>query len=258
MRWILISIVLLTQWAFGISGEQIFKKKCQSCHTYYIPQNTLLQNFLEHNNTELNLKAPTLNQLSFTLKHKIGDRKNDAESQQFEIENYLSEYLENPEKKKSLLPHEINRFFKEMPKIKLDEDEIEAVTIYIYEYAKNIIKEHSTKRYSYKEALKIAKAENKIILIYGYLPYCGYCIKMERRVMVEPKVKEALDKDFVLVKLNVAMEKLPLGLKRLMTPSFYFIDSDGKTILDKVEGYGDAKEFLEILEFIKGMKKSGS
>jgi len=255
MRLVFISIVLLTQWAFGISGEQIFKKKCQSCHTYYIPQNTLLQNFLEHNNTELKLTAPTLNQLSFALKHKIGDRKNDAESQQFEMENYLSDYLENPDKEKSLLSYDINRFFKQMPKIELNEDELEAVTIYIYDYAKRIIKEHSTKRYSFKEALKIAKAEDKIIVLYGHLPYCSYCIKMERRVMVEPKVKAMLDKHFVLVKLNVAMEKLPLGLKRLMTPSFYFIDSDGKTILDKVEGYGDAKEFLELLEFIRGIKQ---
>ena len=254
MRWIFISIVLCSQLAFGISGEQVYRDKCQSCHKYYIPENALIKNFKEHNNTELNLTAPTLNQLSFALKHKIGERKNDAESQQFEIENYMSDYFENPDKKKSLLSYDINRFFKQMPKMKLDEDEIEALSIYIYEYAQKMLTDHSAKRYNYKEALKIAKDENKIIMLYGYLPYCGYCVKMDRRVMVEPKVKERLDRDFVLVKINLAMEKLPLGLKRLMSPSFYFIDSDGKTVLDKVEGYGDAKEFLELLDFIKCMR----
>lgn len=256
MRWILISIMLFTQWAFALSGEQIFKDKCLSCHVYYISENTLIKNFSEYNNTKLNLVAPTLNQLSFALKHKIGDKKNDAESQQFEIENYMNDYFEHPDKKKSLLSYDINRFFKQMPKMKLNEDEIEALSIYIYEYAEKMITQHSTKLYEFQEALKIAKEENKIILLYGYLPYCGYCIKMDTRVMVEPIVKKILDRDFVLVKMNVAMEKLPLGLKRLMTPSFYFIDSDGKTLLDTAEGYGEAKDFLELLDFIKSKKQT--
>lgn len=255
MRWLYISIVLCSQLAFGISGEQIYKDKCQSCHSYYISESTLIKNFVEHNNTKLHLIAPTLNQLSFALKHKIGNKTNDAESQQFEIESYMGDYFENPDKKKSLLSYEINRFFKQMPKMKIDEDELEALSIYIYDYAQKMLLEHSAKRYKYKEALQIAKDENKIIMLYGYLPYCGYCTKMDRRVLVEPKVKEILDKDFVFVKINLALEKLPLGIKRLMTPSFYFIDSDGKTVIDKVEGYGDATEFVELLDFIKSIRR---
>ncbi|MCF6207336.1 MAG: hypothetical protein L3J47_10665, partial [Sulfurovum sp.] len=74
---------------------------------------------------------------------------------------------------------------------------------------------------------------------------------MDRNVMVEPEVKAALEKDFVLVKKNLLIEKLPLGMKRLGTPSFYFIRSDGKNILEMVEGTGTIEEFLQLLQSVK-------
>jgi thioredoxin-related protein len=73
--------------------------------------------------------------------------------------------------------------------------------------------------------------------------------------MVNETVKEVLNKDFVLAKANLLIEKLPLGMKALGTPSFYFIDSDGKRILDMVEGYGTVDEFLLLLQSIKQKTK---
>lgn len=77
-----------------------------------------MSNFIDHNNIELNLTAPTLNQLSFVLKDQVGDRKTDAESQKFEIEEFIAEYLKNPDKKRGVIPQKINRFFKTMPSMK--------------------------------------------------------------------------------------------------------------------------------------------
>ena len=73
--------------------------------------------------------------------------------------------------------------------------------------------------------------------------------------MVNETVKEVLNKDFVLAKANLLIAKLPLGMKILGTPSFYFIGSDGKTILDMVEGYGTVDEFLLLLQDIKQKAK---
>ena len=78
---------------------------------------------------------------------------------------------------------------------------------------------------------------------------------MDREVMVEPEIREFLDKSFVVVKTNVITEKLPLGMKSLGTPSFYFIKSDGKTIIDQLNGYGNKEEFLELLKSIKEAAK---
>jgi thioredoxin-related protein len=116
---------------------------------------------------------------------------------------------------------------------------------------------HSVKRYSYEEALKKAKAENKIVMIEGFIRFCRGCIKMDREVFVEDRVKEALDKDFVMVKKNMLLEELPLGIKSMGTPSFYFITKDGKHLIDKIQGTGTADEFLEILEMIKQSVKDG-
>ena len=80
---------------------------------------------------------------------------------------------------------------------------------------------------------------------------------MNREVFVEKVVKEALNRDFILVKKNMLLEKLPLGLKGLGTPAFYFITSDGKDVIDKIQGTGSVDEFLAILEEIKKDVKNG-
>jgi len=256
MRLIVIGLIIGINFLWASNGEDIFKKNCMACHSLYIPQSKLLSNF-ENKNKELNLKAPTLNQLSFMLKDRVGDRKSDNESRKFELENFITNYLENSDKRKGVIPHYINKFFKTMPSMKgrLDEDEIEAVSDYIFDYSENIMIEKGVKRYSYKEAVELAKKEHKIIMIEGYLPYCRFCIRMDREVMVEEAVKKILNKDFLLVKVNLAIEKLPLGMKRLGTPSFYFIKSNAKEIIDMIEGFGSQKDFIELLNDIKKRSK---
>ena len=256
MKFSLIGLIIMINIAWGATGEAIFQKNCMACHSLYIPQTKLLNNF-EHDNKVLNLKAPTLNQLSFTLKSRIGDRKADAESQLFAIENFIANYLEHPNKREGVIPRYINKFFGIMPSMKglLDDDEIEAVSQYIFEYAENMMVKHGVKRYTYEEALKVAKKEGKIIMIEGYVPYCRFCIRMDREVLVEDNVKKVLNKNFLLVKIDLLLEKLPLGIKRLGTPSFYFIKSNGKEVIDTVEGFGNDIEFIELLDDVKKRSK---
>ena len=256
MKFSLIGLLMSMSVLWASMGEVIFKKNCMGCHHLYIPQTKLLSNF-EHNNEELHLKAPTLNQLSFALKSRIGDRKSDAESQLFAIENFIASYLEHPNKREGVIPRYINKFFGIMPSMQglLDEDEVEAVSQYVFEYSENMMVKHGVQRYNYEEALKIAKKEGKIIMIEGYLPYCRFCIRMDREVLVEEHVKKVLNRDFLLVKTNLLLEKLPLGMKRLGTPSFYFIGSNGKKIIDMVEGFGNDEEFIELLKDVKERSK---
>ncbi len=257
METVLIFIFFLSSFLFALSGEEVFDKKCTSCHSYYIPQSQLLSNFLEHNNTELHLKAPTLNQLSFAFKEKVGNKREDAEAQKMNIEEFIADYLEAPDKSKGVVSKDITGYFETMPSMKgkVSEEEIEALASYIYDYSENMIKQYSVKRYSMEEALQIAKKEGKIVLIEGYIPFCPWCIKMDREVMVDEKVKEVLNKDFVYAKANLLIEKLPLGMKILHTPSFYFIDSDGKRVLDMVEGFGTVDEFITLLKSVKEKSK---
>jgi thiol:disulfide interchange protein len=169
-----------------------------------------------------------------------------------EIEEFLYNYLNNPDRNKSIIPEDILTLYKTMPKVEISEDEAEALAIYLFDIGRDIIKKHIMKIYpTYKEALEVAKRENKIVMIEGFITYCRGCIKMDREVFIDKRVKEALEKDFVVTKINVLGEKLPLGLKSLGTPSFYFIANDGERVIDEVVGTGSVEEFLELLEDIK-------
>jgi thioredoxin-related protein len=234
---------------FANSVEEIFKTQCGVCHVDYISQNRLIENY-EHNNSDLNLTAPTLTEISFRLRDQVGDRRADKESQVMEIEDFLLDYLNRPNREKSILSKDVLKHFKTMPKQHLTEDDAELLSEYMFDFSEKMMVKHSVKRYSYEDALKKAKKENKIVLVEGYITSCRGCIKMDREVFVEDEVKKALDKDFVLVKQNVLAKKLPLGLESLGTPAFYFFTNDGKHLIDGLQGTGDVEEFLDMLSLI--------
>lgn len=237
---------------FASEGAELFETHCASCHSNYLPMSQVIAN-AEQNNTLLHLKAPTLNQLSFGVRLNVGDRKAGEESQLMEVEEFIASYIASPQKEKSVLPDELTHFYPDMPPMQnlLNEDQIEALSRYIFTYGEAMIEKHSVRNHTFDEAQKIAKKQKKIIMIRGVLPNCKWCIKMDREVMVEPEVREVLEKGFVVVKTNVVTEKLPLGMKSLGTPSFYFIKSDGETIIDQLNGYGNKEEFLAFLRRIK-------
>jgi hypothetical protein len=243
-------LMILTISLFALDGEKVYDTKCLSCHSKYIPQTKLLENIKQENEL-LKLKAPTIDELSFALKQRVGDRANDEESHKLEIEDFIGEYLSKPDLNKSILPYRVKSFYKTMPKLDLSEDELEVVSEFIYDYSEKMIEKLSVKRYSLKEAFNKAKEEKKIIMVEGFLSYCKGCIKMDREVFVDSDVKKALEKDFVFTKLNAITEKFPLGIKSLGTPSYYFIDSNGSKVLKKLHGSGTKKEFLDLLKEVK-------
>lgn len=118
-----------------VAGEKSYDKNCLSCHVktdYSFSQ--LGENF-SNNNAILKLKAPVLNQLSFRLKQELGD-KNDAESQLFEIGEYIKDYSLNPNKSKAVCMDIVIRNFDTMPSLrgKVSDKELEEVSHFIYWY----------------------------------------------------------------------------------------------------------------------------
>lgn len=99
----------------------------------------------------------------------------------------------------------------------------------------------------FKEALKQAKEEGKIILVELVSTNCTFCDKMETEVLSQPKVQKAIKKDFILTRVNVDYEKIPLGLSEQMTPMFVFATAD-KNVEDMRLGYIEANDFLNLLE----------
>ena len=243
-----------------MTGKEVYKSKCASCHKLYIPASILIENFMEHNNTILKLNAPTINQIVFRLKTRIGDPKGDKDIHKMEVDSFVADYIINPDKSKSVCLPKVLRYFKTMPSMKgkISMDEIDAVSTFLYDYNPE---EHIKKKLElvvdYEKALERAKKENKIIILKLVRKDCHFCQKMDREVFEDSEVRDVLNKDFIMVKIDIGKDELPLGLKKGMTPTFVFVDKDGD-IMAKVPGSWSKKDFLDLLqEAIKTKKRGG-
>ena len=98
-----------------------------------MPIPLLMKNFIEENNKTLNLKAPTGNEISFRLKQQIGSRE-DMEFHLHQTNDFLKDYLYNPDLSKTICLEGVIRHFKVMPSIKgkITEKEIEEVNHFLY------------------------------------------------------------------------------------------------------------------------------
>ncbi|MEA1880233.1 MAG: thioredoxin family protein [Campylobacterota bacterium] len=240
---------------YASDGKDIYEKKCASCHKGYISMDALKKNYLDYNNTLLKLAAPTINQLSYRLKQRIGDPKGDNDMHRMEVSAFISDYVYYPDRDKSVCLPDVMQHFKTMPSLKgkISEEELEEVNMFIYEYDEKIVKQKSVKYEGFDEALKRAKKEHKIIMIKAMTDDCHYCRKMEREVMIEKDVTDVLNKDFITVMVDVSKMKLPLGLKSEVTPTFVFVDEESNVLMH-IPGAWNKTDFLLLLEEAKQKK----
>ena len=100
---------------------------------------------------------------------------------------------------------------------------------------------------TYSKAVEMSKKNNKLIMIKLTADHCKYCIKMDKEVMVDKDVQKLLSKNFITVNINVDKEKIPLGIKRTITPTFIFVDKNQK-IVSKIPGSWNKKDFMDLLQ----------
>ena len=237
-------------------GKVLFEKHCTSCHEPFIAMSKLKKNFLDHNNTLLKLKAPTLNQLSYRLKQRIGDPKGDNDMHRMEVTAFMSDYVYYPDKDKSVCLDDVMQHFQTMPSLKgkVSEEDLEEIGTYLYDFDNKVVKEKSVKYEGFDKALERAKKEHKIIMIKAMTKECHFCRKMDREVLIEEDIVKAIEKDFIPVSIDVSVHQLPLGIKAEVTPSFIFIDENAKVLMN-VPGAWDKIDFLELLKEAKQSTK---
>ena len=103
---------------------------------------------------------------------------------------------------------------------------------------------------SYKEALELQKKNHKIIMIDVVKPDCRYCSNMETQVFDDLYMEEWLEERFIMVKMNLYTETLPLGIKPIVTPSFYFVNHK-QEIVKNINGSWNIQDFKDLTENIK-------
>ncbi len=239
-------------------GKKIFENKCASCHKEYISFKKLKENFFERNNTLLNLKIPTENMLAWAIMEsgqKIGD-PNDKEMRIIEIEEYLKEYLANPDLNNSICDKKVLKYYIKKEPMKISEEEAHLLAQYFMGYKEDRLKNtpNVTKvlvnNYDEKKLLKEAREKGKHIIVYATSQTCYFCKKMEKEVLGLTQIQEALNEDYIFVKVDVDFVKLPFDLKKRfkgMTPTFFILTSAGE-ILNIYPGAWVKNDFLEILK----------
>ena len=250
MKYVMLAILLLFTTVYGMEGKEVYEKKCASCHALYHPVSELEKNFMEEENKLLNLKAPTINQVVYRLKRRIGDPNGDKEMHKMEIESFLADYFENPNKEKSICLEAVIKHFDTMPKIELSEEERAAILEFLYTYDPKQFQSKKLEYVDYESALKKAVTEQKLVMLFFTAKHCRYCKKMQREVLSDDEVVSALDEGFITVKLDLDSVKNQTKFKVSITPTFIFLSPENEAIYT-VPGSWNKEDFLVILKEAK-------
>ena len=248
---LLLMLVSSTVWADR--GEEVYNKICSKCHQLSFPSDQLVKNFFESNNTLLKLKAPTISQISYSMKQKIGDPREDADIQRMEVSAFIADYIIYPDKQKSVLNPAVGKCFHTMPSLKgkLSTEDIEAISNFVYDYDIKHKEANKIHYVSFEKAIERAKKEDKIVIIKATAPHCRYCAKMNKEVLTDKKILDLVQKEFVMVSVDLSKEVLPMDLHVSMTPTFFFlfVEKDREKVkIKRIPGSWSKEDFWDILQ----------
>lgn len=106
---------------------------------------------------------------------------------------------------------------------------------------------------TYDGALKMAKSENKPVLLYFYSNGCGYCRLMDKETLADKEIYSILSKNFVLLRVDIEKSTdlaMLYGIRGV--PSSWFLEPSGKRIGQQIPGYVSKNDFKVLLEYVTG------
>ncbi|MCL2028993.1 MAG: thioredoxin fold domain-containing protein [Deltaproteobacteria bacterium] len=105
--------------------------------------------------------------------------------------------------------------------------------------------------HSLTEALRLAKDQDKMVMIFFWADWCGYCIQIRREVFSDPAVREVFDRNFLAVSVDVENdpEKLARKFRIRPLPTLIFLKSDGEPA-GFWPGAADRETFFKLLEYL--------
>jgi thioredoxin-related protein len=115
---------------------------------------------------------------------------------------------------------------------------------------------------SFDAGIKKAQSSGKKVLIDVYADWCKWCKTMDTVTYVDSKIKEYLNKNYVLIKLDgESRDQLTYDGKKMSAaefaqgmgvtgfPATLFLKSNGGAIT-MLPGYSEPKMFIQVLSFI--------
>jgi thioredoxin-related protein len=109
---------------------------------------------------------------------------------------------------------------------------------------------------SLDKSIVAAQEENKPVIIYFWAIWCQYCAKFQTDTLGNPEVKDILQKDYVLVAMDLDVDRDVTNKYGVSYPP-YVIFLDGKgNILQRVPGAVDAATLLPIVKEVRDSVRS--
>ena len=94
------------------------------------------------------------------------------------------------------------------------------------------------------QAMQEAKANNKSIFVDFYADWCPYCKQMDEVTYTDPQVKEKLNQNYVLLKVDVDNNpSISSKYQAYSLPTMIIIDSNGNEI-KRIIGYQSPDQLL--------------
>ncbi len=104
---------------------------------------------------------------------------------------------------------------------------------------------------TYRDGVATAKAHHKTLMIFFYADWCPYCKKMKAETLADARVINAVNRDFIAVRVNVDREKdIAREYRVRPIPDTWFVSAEGRPIGNR-PGFIPADDLLTILNYMK-------
>lgn len=108
----------------------------------------------------------------------------------------------------------------------------------------------------YSEALAVAQKEKKPLMVTVVSTNCPWCHRFTGYTLKDKTVSERINREFVAVLINRDTDTLPSGISARLVPTTFFIDNNGKKLINPVVGYWDIENFSSYIDdAVKKVKK---
>lgn len=102
--------------------------------------------------------------------------------------------------------------------------------------------------YDFEDAKKIAKKENKIVMMFISMQTCPVCTYMKEQVFTVKEIENYLNQNMVMYEVDIDMDEPPKGFTYIGTPTTYFVKPDGSTIGEPIVGGTKPSYYIKKLE----------
>jgi thioredoxin-related protein len=99
-----------------------------------------------------------------------------------------------------------------------------------------------------EDALQIAQKENKVLMVEVSSHACKYCIEMANTTFKNEKIVSKINTQFAPVILHNDSDSVPPKFFSKGTPTFFFVDKNGKKLMSPIFGAWNANDFDFFLE----------